>query len=149
MSDLGQLIAPVYGDLTLGGAELEEIKNLRIFRVTLDFKLMFETHLREVVSKAARSPGLCGEQESDLIVHVCSRAVSMHMFCQAWSIVPPCGCRRRSLIWVCWIELFAVRKGCVRDFVVCGTEKSSVPQTKQTQVPCVCSIKFITEWTTL
>ena len=43
------------GDLTLGGAELEEIKDLRILGVTLDSKLRFETHLREVVSKAARS----------------------------------------------------------------------------------------------
>ena len=54
----------------------------------------------------------------------------MHMFCSAWNIVPPCGCRLRSLSWVCWIVLFVVRKGCVRvSFVVYGR-------------------RFITEWTT-
>ena len=40
-----------YGDLTLGGAELERVNGLRNFGVTL-------THLREVVSKAARSVGV-------------------------------------------------------------------------------------------
>ena len=29
---------------------------------------------------------------------MCSRAVSMHMFCPTWSIVPPCGCHLQSLI---------------------------------------------------
>ena len=43
------------GDLTVGGAELEEVKGLRILGVTVDSKLTFETHLREVVSKAAKS----------------------------------------------------------------------------------------------
>ena len=42
-----------YGDLTLGGAELEELKSQRLFGVPFDSKLMFETHLGEVVSKAA------------------------------------------------------------------------------------------------
>ena len=42
-------IAPGYGDLTFGGAELEEIRSLRIFGVALDLKLTFKTHLREVV----------------------------------------------------------------------------------------------------
>ena len=44
--------APVYGDLTLGGAKLEEVKSLRILGVTLDSQLTFKTHLREVVPKA-------------------------------------------------------------------------------------------------
>ena len=39
------------------------------------------------------------------------------------SIVPPCGCRLPSIIWVCWIVLFAVRKGFVR---VLGTEERFV-----------------------
>ena len=49
-----------YGDLTLGGAELEKIKSLRILMVTfeLDIKLTFETHLREVESKATISLGV-------------------------------------------------------------------------------------------
>ena len=37
-------IALGYGDLTLDGAELEEVKSLRILGVTLDSKLTFETH---------------------------------------------------------------------------------------------------------
>ena len=43
-----------YDDLTLGGAELEEVKSLRILRVTFYSKL---TLLLEVVSKAARNLG--------------------------------------------------------------------------------------------
>ena len=49
---------PGYGDLTLGGAVLEEIKRLRILRMTIDFKLTFETNMRQVVSKPARSLGV-------------------------------------------------------------------------------------------
>ena len=83
----------------------------------------FETHLREEVSEAARNLGVCTEQESYLIVHVCSRVVAMHMFCQAGSNMPPSECRRWSLIWVCLIVLFVVRKGCLRvSFVVWGTK---------------------------
>ena len=47
--------APWYGDYTLTGAELEEVKSLHIIRVTLDSKLTYKTRLLEVVSKAARS----------------------------------------------------------------------------------------------
>ena len=32
-----------YSDLTIGGVELEEVKTLRILRVTLDSKLTFES----------------------------------------------------------------------------------------------------------
>ena len=51
-------IAPGYGDLTLGSAEIEEVKSLSIRGVTLDFKLTFVTHLREVMLKAPRSLGV-------------------------------------------------------------------------------------------
>ena len=44
-----------HDDLVVDGAQLEEVKNLRTLMGTLDFKLTFETHLREVASKAARS----------------------------------------------------------------------------------------------
>ena len=47
--------APGYGDFTLGGAELEEVKSLRILGKTLDPKLTFETHLCEVMPKATMS----------------------------------------------------------------------------------------------
>ena len=142
MVSRSRTIASVCGDLTVGGAELEEVQSVRILRVTLDSNFNFEAHLRLVVSKAARSLRSCVEQESYLITHVCSNAVSMYMFCPAWSIVHSCGCRRRSLIWVCWIVLFAVRKGCESvSFVVWGTEERVLP--------CGCSMAFIVEWTTL
>ena len=35
--------APVYGDLTVGGAELEKVKSLRILGVTFDSKLTFDS----------------------------------------------------------------------------------------------------------
>ena len=50
--------APGYSDLTLGGAEFEEVRSLRILGVTFNHKLTFESHLCEVVSKAARSLGV-------------------------------------------------------------------------------------------
>ena len=43
--------APGYGDLTLGGTEFE-VKSLCILGVTVGSKLTFETHWREVESKA-------------------------------------------------------------------------------------------------
>ena len=49
---------PGYGDLTLEGAELEEVKSLCILGGTFDSKLTFEMHLKEVVSKAARNLGV-------------------------------------------------------------------------------------------
>ena len=42
-----------YSGLNLGGAKLEEVRSLRIVGVTLDSKLIFETHLHEVASKTA------------------------------------------------------------------------------------------------
>ena len=53
-----QIDAFCYGDLILGGAELEEVKSLRILVVTLDSELAFETYLREVMSQAVRSLGV-------------------------------------------------------------------------------------------
>ena len=51
-----RIYASSYGNLALGGEELEEVKGLRIFGVTLDSKLTLETHC--VVSKAAKSLGV-------------------------------------------------------------------------------------------
>ena len=50
--------APCYCDLTLAGEELEQLKSVRILGVTSGSKLTFQTHLREVVSKAARKLGV-------------------------------------------------------------------------------------------
>ena len=135
-------IAPSYCDLTLGGAKLEELKSLRILRVTLGSKLTFEIHLREVMSTAVRSLGVMRPAgklfECPRVLNSCFNA---YIF-PAYSIVPPCGRCRWSLVWCCWIVLFTVRKGCMRvSFVVWGTEGRLVP--------CVCSMKFITEGTTI
>ena len=58
MVSRSQTIAPGYGNLTLGSAEPEEVKSVRIIGVILDSKLTFETHLRHVMSKEARSLGV-------------------------------------------------------------------------------------------
>ena len=50
--------APGYDYLTLGGAELEEVKGRHILGVTFDSKLNFEMHLQEVVLEAARNLGV-------------------------------------------------------------------------------------------
>ena len=52
---LFRTIALNYCDFNLGGAELEEVMMLRILGVTFDCWLTFETHLRKVMSKAARA----------------------------------------------------------------------------------------------
>ena len=44
-----------YGVLTLGSAELVEIRGLRILGVTFDSMLTFEKHLQKIVSKAAKN----------------------------------------------------------------------------------------------
>ena len=40
--------APGYGDLTVDGVDLEEVKSRRILEVIFDSKYTFETHLRKV-----------------------------------------------------------------------------------------------------
>ena len=61
-----------YGELTLGAIELEEVKTLRILGVTLDSKFAFEIHLRDLVSKAARS--LCTMRRAEKLFN-CSRVL--------------------------------------------------------------------------
>ena len=51
--------APGYGELTLFGAELAEVKSLCILGVTFDSNLTFKMRLRKAVSKAARNLGSC------------------------------------------------------------------------------------------
>ena len=97
-----QTIAPDYGDLTLGGAELVEVKGLRILGVILDSKLTFEIHLREVVSKVASNLGVvrrAGELfDCQRVLKCC---FNTYVLFSLEYCVPPCECRRRSLIWVC------------------------------------------------
>ena len=70
-----QIYAAGYGDLTLCGAELGEVQNLRILGATLDSKLTFETNLREVVRKHPEVWVSCAKQKIYLNVHVCSKYV--------------------------------------------------------------------------
>ena len=51
-------IAAGYADLTLGSGKIGEAKSLCILEVALVTKLTFEFHLRNVVSKVARSLGV-------------------------------------------------------------------------------------------
>ena len=98
-----QTIALGYGDLTLGGTELEEVKGLRILEVNFDFKLTFETHVRKIVSKAARNK-LFVRQAGKLfdyprVLKSCFNACVL----PSLEHCAPCRCLRRSLIWVYWI----------------------------------------------
>ena len=52
-----------YGNHTLGGARLQEVKSLGILCITFDSKL-FETHSREVVPKQLGVWAPCAVQES-------------------------------------------------------------------------------------
>ena len=96
-----RIITPGYGDLTLGGDELEELKSLGILGLNLDSKLTFKIHLREVVPKAASSLGSVRRAVNSFD---CSRVLKCCFnacVCPASSIVPPCGCPQRSFIKVC------------------------------------------------
>ena len=90
--------APGYGDLTLSGEEFEKAKSLRILGVTFDSELTFETNLREVMSKTAKSLAVMRRAkklfEWPRVLKSCFNA---HV-CPTWSIVPPCECRLRSLV---------------------------------------------------
>ena len=102
----------------------------------------FETNLLEVVSKAARSLGVvrrAGEFfDCPRVFRSCFNAYVL--FSQEYC--DPVWMSSASFIWVCMIVLFAVRKGCMNvTFVVQSTEGRSVP--------CVCSMRFITELTNL
>ena len=90
-------IAPGNGDLTLSGAELEELRRLRVLGVTLNSKLTFETHLREVVSKAARRLIIVRRAAKLLNCPRVLKSCFNEYVLSSWSIVPPCESRLRSL----------------------------------------------------
>ena len=98
-----------YGDLILGGAELEKLRSLRILGVTINSKLTVKNHLREVTSKAVRS--VCVMRRPGKLFD-CSRVLKGcfkgHVSFNLEYCSTPCGCRLRSLISVCWIVLFTV-----------------------------------------
>ena len=106
------MLPSCHGDLTFGDAELKEVKCLRILGVTLVSKLMFETHFREVASKAARNlEVVCRAQKLIDRPRVLKGYFSAYVL-SSREYCAPCRCRRRSLICVRSIVLFAVRKGC-------------------------------------
>ena len=55
---LSRAYALGYGHLTLGGADLEEVRSLCILEVTCYSKWTFVTHLRDVASKTVSSLGV-------------------------------------------------------------------------------------------
>ena len=134
--------APGYGNFTISGVGLEEEKSLRILGVTFIFKLTFETHLREIGSKAARRVGVVRRAGK---LFNCPHVLKSCFNACVWSSLEHCVPVWMSSVeshWASWMVLFAVRKGCAKvNFAVWGTEEESVP--------CVCSIRFITEWPTL
>ena len=92
-----------HGNLTLGDAELQEVNRLHILWVTLDPKLTFETYLLE--AKGIQESG-CREPSRKIIPRMLKSCFNAYVLF-SWSIVPPCGCRWRSFICVCWIVSFA------------------------------------------
>ena len=84
-----------YGDFTLGGEKLEVVKSLRILRVTFASKLTFETHLREVVSKAVRSSGIVRRAGK---LFDCPRMLKSIRFAQPGVLCPRVDVRLRSHI---------------------------------------------------
>ena len=108
-------------------------KGVRILGVTVNYNMTFEIHLREVVPKATWSLGVVRRAGKlfDCPMFQCICFVQLE-YCA------PCGCSRHSFIWVCWIVLFVVRKGCV-------SVSSVVWETEGRLVLCVCSRRFIIE----
>ena len=136
-------IAPGYGDISLGGAELEELKNLRILRVTWDPKLTFETRLWEVMSKVARSLGVVHRAGKlcDCLRELKS-SFNTYVLYSLEYCAPECMSSAKFHLGLLGSILSAVRKGCMRvSFFVWGREGRLAP--------CVCSMRFITEWPTL
>ena len=76
-----------YGELILSSAELEEVKSLRILGITFVSKSTFVTHLREVVSKAARYLGVIRRSGKLFDCPHVLKGGFNHIFYPAWSIV--------------------------------------------------------------
>ena len=83
MVDRCRPYAPDNENLALDGAELKRVKCLRILGVPSDSELTFETHLRKVVSKSARSLDVVHRAGMLFDCHMYTRIVSMRMFCSA------------------------------------------------------------------
>ena len=104
----------------------EHSGSLTLLVIRVDSKLTIETHLQEVVLKAARSPGVVHRAGK---LFDCPRVLKSCFNAYILSNLEYCAlvCRR-SLIWVSWTVLFAVRIDCVRmSFVVWTTEEWSLP----------------------
>ena len=82
-------------NLTLDSAELEDLQSLRILGVTVDSKFTFETHMWEVVSKAARILGVVPREgklfECPRVLKSCFNAYVL----SSLEYCTPCDCRRR------------------------------------------------------
>ena len=95
LGDRRQLVH--YGVFTLDGAELKEVKSLRIFEVTLGSKLMFETYLSDAVLEASRNMGIVRQAGK---LFYCLRVLKSCFIAYALSNLEwMCGCRLQSLIW--------------------------------------------------
>ena len=140
-----------------------------MFGITFDSKITFETQLREVDSTHLGVWVSCAVQGSYLIVHVYSRAVSLHIFLlnlnyctSVWmSSAESHLCLLDSVIRSA--EMLYEDKHCCKGHALCllfskhkfcsiaDTEGRSVPcacsiaNTEGRSVPCVCSIRFLSE----
>ena len=113
--------APGFRGLTLDRAELQPGgKKSANSRGSLRLQLTFEINFREVMYKAARS--LCIMRRVRELFD-CSRVLKNCFNVYVLASLKYCGCRLKSLIWVCWIVLFAVLEGCVRMNFSFGAQK--------------------------
>ena len=133
--------APRYGSLTLGGAELEEVRSRHIFEATIDCQLTFETHLREVVSKAPWSLGVVRRAEKFFDCRVLKSGFNAYVL----SNLEYC-----ASVWMSSAESHLS----LLDRVVRSAERSYEGEIcclghRRKPVPCVFSIGFITVRTTL
>ena len=130
-----------YRDFTFGGSELEEIKESRILGVTFDSKLTFENQLRGVISMAARNLGVV-RRAGKLFdyLHMPKGCFNAYVL----SSLEFCAPVRMSSAESHWDLLDSIvcsaERLCEGEFAVWGAEGRLGP--------CVCSMRFITEWTT-
>ena len=133
--------APGYDDLTLGGAELEKVKSLRILGVVFDSILTFEIPLREAVSKAARNLGVVCRAS---MLFDCPRVLNGCFYAYVLSSLEYC-----ASLWMlsaeahlCLLDsIIRSAESCVRmSFFLWGTEERLVT--------CASSIRFFIERTT-
>ena len=131
-----------YGDFPLGGKELEEVKSLRILGVIFDSKLMLGTHLPEVVSKAARP--------LDVVRRAGKLFDCPQVLKSCFNAYVLLNLEYRAPVWKPSAEShLSLLDSVVRSAEGLGEGELCCLRQRGRSVLSVCSMRFITEWTTL